>query len=92
HCQFDTGHYLNPGPWRIPFHHHGVLDYCRQLGVALQPFIQINDNAWVHSPQAFGGRPQRRRELMADLNGDLDELLAKLLNQNALDQPLDAAD
>ncbi|WP_204270627.1 FAD-dependent oxidoreductase, partial [Enterobacter hormaechei] len=46
HCQFDTGHYLNPGPWRIPFHHHGVLDYCRQLGVALQPFIQINDNAW----------------------------------------------
>lgn len=92
HCRFDPGHYLNPGPWRIPFHHHGVLDYCRQLGVALQPFIQINDNAWVHSPQAFGGRPQRRRELMADLNGDLDELLAKLVNQKSLDQPLDAAD
>ncbi|MCE4540031.1 flavin monoamine oxidase family protein [Pelomonas sp. P7] len=92
HCRFDAGQYFNPGPWRIPFHHHGVLDYCRQLGVALQPFIQHNDNAWVHHPQAFGGRPQRRRELVADFQGDVDELLAKLVNQPALDQPLDAAD
>lgn len=92
HCRFDAGQYFNPGPWRIPFHHHGVLDYCRQLGVALQPFVQQNDNAWVYSPQAFGGRPQRRRELMADFQGDVDELLAKLVKQQALDQPLDGAD
>ena len=22
---FAEGNYLNPGPWRIPYHHHGVL-------------------------------------------------------------------
>ena len=91
-CRFDAGQYFNPGPWRIPFHHYGVLDYCRQLGVTLQPFIQQNDNAWVHHPKAFDGRPQRRRELLADFQGDVDELLAKLVQQPALDQPLDAAD
>ena len=24
---FADGNYLNPGPWRIPYHHHAVLDY-----------------------------------------------------------------
>jgi monoamine oxidase len=34
-CTFDKGLYLNPGPWRIPYHHHAVLDYCRRFGVTL---------------------------------------------------------
>src|SRR5712671_1706313 len=34
-CEFDRGHYINPGPWRIPYHHHAILDYCRRLGVAM---------------------------------------------------------
>src|SRR5262247_1077210 len=25
-CQFDSGLYINPGPWRIPYHHHAILD------------------------------------------------------------------
>src|SRR6478735_7484519 len=36
-CEFDEGLYINPGPWRIPYHHHGLLDYCKRLGVALEP-------------------------------------------------------
>src|SRR3954454_1219664 len=32
-CQFEEGLYLNPGPWRIPYHHRGVLDYCKRLKV-----------------------------------------------------------
>src|SRR5678815_1600259 len=32
-CGFDKDLYLNPGPWRIPSHHHGVIDYCKRLGV-----------------------------------------------------------
>lgn len=24
--KFFEGNYLNPGPWRIPYHHHAVLD------------------------------------------------------------------
>src|SRR5262249_49151478 len=51
-CEFDPGLYLNPGPWRIPYHHHAILDYCRRFGVALEPFIQLNYNAYLHSQDA----------------------------------------
>ena len=44
-CEFEQGLYLNPGPWRIPYHHRALLDYCKRLGVALEPFIQLNHNA-----------------------------------------------
>ena len=54
-CRFDRDLYINPGPWRIPYHHHAMLDYCRRLGVALEPFVQINYNAYVHSTSAYGG-------------------------------------
>jgi monoamine oxidase len=29
-CGFDRDLYFNPGPWRIPYHHGGVLDYCKR--------------------------------------------------------------
>lgn len=35
HCQFDKGLYLNPGPWRIPYHHHGYLHYARDPLISL---------------------------------------------------------
>ena len=44
-CDFDKDLYFNPGPWRIPYHHRGILDYCKRLGVKLEPFIQVNYNA-----------------------------------------------
>lgn len=57
-CEFDEGFYINPGPWRIPYHHHALLDYCRRFGVKLEPFQQINHNAYLHNTKAFGGKPQ----------------------------------
>jgi len=48
-CEFEQGLYLNPGPWRIPYHHRAVLDYCKRLGVALEPFIQLNHTARMRS-------------------------------------------
>jgi monoamine oxidase len=91
-CEFEPGLYLNPGPWRIPYHHHAILDYCRRLNVALEPFIQVNYNAYVHSRSAFGGRPQRFREVIADFHGNIAELLAKTVSQDKLDQPVSAED
>lgn len=91
-CEFDPGLYLNPGPWRIPYHHHGVLDYCRRLGVALEPFVQVNYNAMVHSTQAFGGKPQRYRQIQADYHGQIAELLAKVTQQKKLDELVSAED
>src|SRR5271155_5738702 len=52
-CAFDQGLYINPGPWRIPYHHRAVLDYCRRLGVTLEPFVQLNHNAFLHASRAF---------------------------------------
>jgi monoamine oxidase len=84
-CAFDPGLYFNPGPWRIPYHHRAILDYCKRLGVALEPFVQVNHNAYVHSENALDGRPQRLRFVQADFNGAIAELLAKAANKGALD-------
>ena len=60
---FDPGQYINPGPWRLPYHHQGILHYVNKLGVALEPFTQVNFNAYVHSTNAYGGKPQRYRQV-----------------------------
>lgn len=85
HCRFDDGLYINPGPWRIPYHHRGLLDTCKRLGVALEAFVQVNYNAYLHSSSAFGGKPRRYREVKADYQGHVAELLAKVVRQSALD-------
>jgi monoamine oxidase len=89
---FDKGLYLNPGPWRIPHHHRGVLHYCKMLGIKLEPFIQLNYAAYVHSTKAFGGKPQRYREVQADYEGHIAELLGKSVQQGKLDQPVSKED
>ena len=91
-CRFDEGQYLNPGPWRIPHHHYAVLDYCRRFGVALEPFVQLNHNAYFHKPGAFGGTPQRVREIKADYSGGVAELLAKATRKGALDEDVTKED
>ncbi len=87
-CEFDPGLYFNPGPWRLPYNHYGILHYAKTFGVALEPFIQVNYNAYVHSNKAFGGKPVRYREVQADYQGYMAELLAKSINQGALDQEM----
>ncbi len=84
-CRFDPGLYINPGPWRLPYHHQGILGYCKLLGVQLESFVQVNYNAWLHSSQAFGGKPQRFRAIRADYHGHVAELLAKATQASKLD-------
>ncbi len=91
-CKFDAGLYFNPGPWRIPYHHHAILDYCRRFGVTLEPFIQLNHNAYLHSAAAFDGKPQRIREVRADFDGGVYELLAKATRKGALDDDVSQED
>jgi len=92
HCEFDAGLYINPGPWRIPYHHHAILDYCRRFGVTLEPFIQLNHNAFLHSATAFDGKPQRIRDIKADFEGGVSELLAKATRKGALDEAVSKED
>jgi monoamine oxidase len=89
---FEDGGYLNPGPWRIPYNHHAVLDYCKRLGVTLEPFIQKNHNAHLHRSDAFGGKPQRFRHIATDYRGHVAELLAKATNQGMLDAAVTVVD
>src|SRR5271169_4761312 len=91
-CAFDPGLYINPGPWRIPYHHHAILDYCRRFSVALEPFIQLNHNAFLHSAEAFDGKPQRIRDIKADFDGGVSELLAKATRKGALDEAVSKED
>jgi monoamine oxidase len=90
--RFDEGQYFNPGPWRIPYNHQGILDYAHRLNVPLEPFIQVNHNAMVHGIRAFGGRPKRYREIMADYQGGIAELLAKSTRQGKLDEMITKED
>ena len=91
-CEFEQGLYINPGPWRIPYHHRALLDYCRRLNVALEPFIQLNHNALLHATSAFGGVPQRIRDIKADFQGEVSELLAKATQQGKLDEAVSRED
>jgi monoamine oxidase len=91
-CGFAEGLYLNPGPWRIPYHHRALLDYCKRLGVALEPFIQLNHNALLHASNAFGGKPQRIRDIKTDFQGHVSELLAKVTQQGKLDEAVSVED
>ena len=92
HVQFDPGQYINPGPWRLPHHHYGILHYANRLNVGLEPFQQVNYNAYVHNTNAYGGKPKRYREVQADFHGHVAELLAKATHQNALDQAVTKQD
>jgi monoamine oxidase len=92
HVRFDPGQYINPGPWRLPYHHYGILHYANRLNVALEPFTQVNYNAYVHNTDANGGKPKRYREIQADFNGHIAELLAKSTQQNALDRTVTKED
>lgn len=93
-CSFDLEPdlYFNPGPARIAHHHEFLLGYCREFGVALEPFINANRAALLHSSAAFGGEPQLTRRVVADIRGTVAELLAGAVDQGALDQALSATD
>ena len=91
-CEFAQDLYFNPGPWRIPYHHRAILDYCKRLGVTLEPFIQLNHNALLHASSAFGGVPQRIRDIKTDFQGQISELLAKAMQQGKLDEAVSKED
>lgn len=93
-CLFDVDDdlYFNPGPARISHHHEFLLGYCRDFEVALEVFVNDNRAALLHSTASFNGQTQIMRRVRADSRGNIAQLLATAVNQNALDQELSAAD
>jgi monoamine oxidase len=91
-CNFDEGLYLNLGPGRLPYHHRRVLHYCQDLGVALEVYVMETMANLFQTKDAFGGKAQIRRRIANDTNGYIAEMLAKAVNQGALNAELNAAD
>jgi len=60
--------------------------------VELQPYINDNRNAFLHSSTAYGGTPQRAQDVLTDQRGYIAELLAKAINKKALDEPMSEED
>jgi monoamine oxidase len=95
-CTFDEGQYINVGPWRIPHSHTAVLNYCKELGVPVQVFLNESDASYFfYEGTAAGSLSNRRvrlREVKADLAGEINELLIKAIDQQKLDLPLSVDD
>jgi monoamine oxidase len=80
---FGEGVYFNAGPGRIaPW--MVTLDYCRELGVPIETFVNSNAAAYVH----VNGKTMRARTARADMYGYVAELLAKATDTGALDRTL----
>jgi monoamine oxidase len=95
-CTFDEGQYINVGPWRIPYSHEAVLNYCKELGVPVQVFLNDSDSNYFYfegnAAGALSNKKIRVREVKADLTGAINELLVKAIDQKKLDLPLTPED
>ena len=91
-AQFDQDLYFNTGPARIPYH-HVTIDYCKELGVPLEVFVNVSRQQYYYPENAgpLSGRIHAR-EAVTDMRGYISELLAKAINQDALNADLTAED
>jgi monoamine oxidase len=84
--------YFNPGPGRIPYHHQGILSYCRSLGVAVEPLVNDNRGAYFQDDKVFDGKPVVLRRAINDARGFVAELAAKAIDGAALDANVSTED
>lgn len=92
--KFDSGLYFNAGPSRIPHHHALTLHYCRELGVPLEVYNNVNESTYYFSEGKgpLSNRKIRAREIHNDVRGYTNELLAKAIDQNKLDLAMSKED
>jgi monoamine oxidase len=88
-AKFSDGVYFNAGPARLPSFHQGILGYAKKFGVPLEVEINSSRSAYV---VAKNGSKLRMRTAINDTRGHVAELLAKAVNQGALDTALSADD
>lgn len=91
---FDDALYFNAGPSRIPHHHELTLHYCRELGVPIQVYNNVNENSYYYAEGngPLSNKKVRVREVHNDMRGYTAELLAKSLEHGSLDTGLTRED
>lgn len=93
-AQFDEGLYFNAGPSRIPHHHALTLHYCKELGVPIQVYNNVNEAAYYFSEGKgpLSNKKIRIREIHNDVRGYITEMLAKAIDQHQVDAGLTKED
>lgn len=87
-CDWEPGQWFNMGPARIPSIHRNLLGYCSELKVPLEVEINTSRSALMQADALNGGKPVTQRRVVHDTRGYIAELLAKAIDQRALDQSL----
>jgi monoamine oxidase len=90
--EWGPDNYMNAGPARLPSIHKTILGYCKELGVPLEVEVNSSRSSLLVNDGAFGGKPIEQRQAINDTRGHVAELLAKCINQNALDEQLTTKD
>lgn len=88
----DPDLYFNAGPARLPYHHQGILGYCQEFGVDLEPIVNDNRGAFFQDDAAFEGKAIRNRQIVNDSRGVIAEMLSKAIGKGALDEELSGMD
>ena len=91
-CSWESGHYQNFGPARLPSIHPHILGYCKKLGVELQVEVNMSRSAHLQNDASMGGQPAVMRQVVNDTRGHVSELLMKCVNGGALDADLTGDD
>ncbi|WP_204985872.1 flavin monoamine oxidase family protein [Mucilaginibacter psychrotolerans] len=93
-AKFDDGLYFNAGPSRIPHHHELTLHYCKELGVPIQVYNNVNEGAYyfAEGKGPLSNKKIRAREVHNDVRGYMAELLSKSVDHGALDATLTKED
>ena len=91
-CAWEGEQYLNAGPARLPSTHFAMLNYCRELGVALEVEVNSSRSALMQSDKLNGGVAVPQRRVDYDTRGHVSELLAKCIRKGALDEEINASD
>ena len=89
---WEDGNYQNLGPARLPSTHWTMLGYCRELGVPLEVEINTSRSTLLENDKANEAKPVVQRKAINDTRGHVSELLAKCIDQGALDQELTPQD
>jgi monoamine oxidase len=90
-CHFDKGQYLNAGPGRLPYHHTVALGYCRELKVAVEPYVMSSRANLYQTPDSFHDKALPNRRILNDTRGYIAELLTKSIDKGSLDDALSPA-
>ena len=89
---WSDGNYQNMGAGRIPSTHWTILKYCRDFKIPLEIEVNTTRSSLLQNDAANGGKPLTQRKVEGDARGHVSELLAKCIEQGALDQEFSAED